>query len=62
MAGEREQAIQELEALMSEPSDVGPGCYRLDPLYADLRAHPRFETVLSLSERRRVSRAAPVAF
>lgn len=45
-AGERDRAIELLERLTAEPTDVGPGMLRLDPAWDPLRTHPRFRALL----------------
>ena len=43
LAGEPEKAIDQLEALLAVPYYVSPGWLRVDPTFASLRGHPRFE-------------------
>jgi len=42
LAGKYDQALDELEYLLSVPSTVSRWDLRLDPLYAPLRENPRF--------------------
>jgi len=44
--GEYDAAIEQLEHLLSIPSEVSSHLLRLDPIYDPLRDHPRFEALL----------------
>jgi tetratricopeptide (TPR) repeat protein len=46
LAGEHERAIDELEAILAQPSLLGRGRLRLDPIFDPLRDNPRFEKLL----------------
>ena len=46
MVGERDAAQDQLEYLMSIPGDLGVGALRLDPAWAPLRSHPRFQALI----------------
>jgi eukaryotic-like serine/threonine-protein kinase len=48
--GEHERAIDQLEYLLSVPSEVTNARLRLDPIYDPLRSNPRFQTLLTRSE------------
>ena len=41
--GERERALDRLEPILRAPFYLSPGWLRLDPAFAPLRGHPRFE-------------------
>ncbi len=41
--GDQESAIDTLERLLTVPHAITPAWLRIDPNYADLRGHPRFE-------------------
>jgi hypothetical protein len=43
MNGEPERALDRLEPLLRVPFYLSPGWIRLDPAFAALRGHPRFE-------------------
>jgi len=43
LTGERERALDLLEPLLEIPFYVSPGWLRVDPAFAPLRGHPRFE-------------------
>ena len=43
LTGETERALDQLEPLLRVPFYVSPGWLRLDPAFAPLRGHPRFE-------------------
>ncbi len=43
LVGEREKALDTLEAMLSVPSFFSPGWLRLDPSFAPLRGDPKFE-------------------
>ena len=47
LIGDYEAAFAEVEFLMSTWSYLGPGCLRLDPFYAPLRADPRLVELLA---------------
>jgi tetratricopeptide (TPR) repeat protein len=43
LAGQHEQALDRLESLMKIPYYLTPAWVRIDPTFAPLRGHPRFE-------------------
>jgi hypothetical protein len=45
--GEADAAIDELERLLAEPSDVSVHTLRLDPRWDPIREHPRFKALLN---------------
>jgi serine/threonine-protein kinase len=46
LAGDYEQALDQVEVLLSVPSDLSVGLLKLDPLWDPLRDHPRFQALL----------------
>jgi tetratricopeptide (TPR) repeat protein len=46
LVGERERALDELEALLARPYFVSPGWLRIDPTFEALRSHPRFKKLV----------------
>jgi len=46
MVGEYDKAVDELEFLLSIPSELSITLLRLDPAWAPLRDHPRFKGLL----------------
>ena len=46
MVGEYEAAIDQLEVLLSIPSELSVQLLRIDPRYDPLRDHPRFQALL----------------
>ena len=50
LAGEHERALDEIERLLSRPSELGPGGLNLDPIYDPLREDPRFRALLLEAE------------
>jgi hypothetical protein len=46
-AGERDSAVAQLERALKPPTGVWPQWLRVDPFYASLRGHPRFEAILA---------------
>lgn len=50
MVGEVDAAIDRLELLLSVPSDVSRGSLQVDPEFAPLRSHPRFQALLKKIE------------
>jgi serine/threonine-protein kinase len=49
--GEREQAIDQLEFLLSVPSELSVPLLRADPEWDGLRDHPRFQALLARGDR-----------
>jgi TolB-like protein/Tfp pilus assembly protein PilF len=47
MTGRHDEAMDEIEFLLSVPSDLHPPMLRLDPVWDPLRDHPRFQAVLA---------------
>jgi tetratricopeptide (TPR) repeat protein len=45
--GERDKAVDQLEALLAVPYFLSPGWLRIDPTLAPLRGHPRFERLIA---------------
>jgi eukaryotic-like serine/threonine-protein kinase len=45
--GDAEAAVEEVERLLAEPSEVSVHTVRLDPLYDPIRADPRFRALLT---------------
>jgi thioredoxin-like negative regulator of GroEL len=43
LVGEPEQALDQLEPLLRIPYFLSPGWLRIDPTFAPLREHPRFQ-------------------
>ena len=46
LVGERDKALDLLEAILKRPYFVSPGWLRIDPTFAELKGHPRFERLL----------------
>jgi hypothetical protein len=46
MAGNREKAIDNLERMLGKNYEVTPAWARIDPAWAPLRGHPRFERLV----------------
>jgi hypothetical protein len=44
--GEREKALDLLEPLLGIPYYLSPGWLAIDPNFASLKGHPRFEKLL----------------
>ena len=47
LTGEAEKAIDTLERLLARPYYLSPGWLRIDPTFNPLRAHPRFQRLVS---------------
>jgi tetratricopeptide (TPR) repeat protein len=47
MTGRHDEAMDQIEFLLSVPSDLHPPMLRLDPVWDPLRDHPRFQAVLA---------------
>ncbi|HXF49847.1 MAG TPA: hypothetical protein VNL73_10560 [Verrucomicrobiae bacterium] len=47
MVGEYDKAIDQLEYLFSIPSQISPALLRLDPMWAPLRGHARFQKLIN---------------
>ena len=43
MVGEPDKALDQLEPLLKTPYYLSPGWLRIDPTFAPLKSHPRFE-------------------
>jgi len=55
--GEREMALEQLEALAKTPGGPGYGGLRLSPMWDPLRGDPRFEKIVaSLAPKQMVSK------
>ena len=50
LAGEHDRALDEIERLLSRPSELGPGGLNLDPIYDPLRDSTRFQALVRESE------------
>ena len=46
MTGEYDAAVDQLEFLLSHPGDFSASLLRLDPTWAPLRDHPRFQRLI----------------
>jgi len=55
--GERELALEQLEALTKTPGDHNYGNLRLSPLWDPLRADPRFEKIVASLAPKEVARS-----
>jgi TolB-like protein len=47
LAGEREQALDRIEALLRTPFYLSPGWLRVDPTFDPVREHPRFRALIA---------------
>jgi adenylate cyclase len=47
LVGEPEKALDRLEALLKIPCSLSPGWLKIDPTFAPLRGHPRFERLVN---------------
>jgi serine/threonine-protein kinase len=47
LVGEAEKALDHLEPLLTVPYFLSPGWLRIDPAFAPLRGHPRFERLVA---------------
>jgi hypothetical protein len=45
-AGEPDRALEQIDLLLSIPNAFTPGFFNIEPSYAELRQHPRYEEVL----------------
>jgi hypothetical protein len=45
--GEPEKAVDRLEPLLEIPYVLSPGYLRIDPAFAPLRGHPRFQRLVA---------------
>ncbi len=45
--GDKEKTLDQLEVLLAVPYFVSPGWLRIDPTYAFLKGHPRFERLIA---------------
>jgi serine/threonine-protein kinase len=50
MVGEYDAAVEQLEYLLSIPSDISVPLLRIDPTWDPLRDHPRFQAMLAKYE------------
>jgi adenylate cyclase len=50
LLGEYDKALEQLEPLVEKPYLLSPGWLRIDPTFAPLRGHPRFERMVTVSE------------
>lgn len=47
LLGNTEKALDMLEAKLARPNYLSPGWLRIDPTFAPLRGHPRFEKLIA---------------
>jgi TolB-like protein len=47
LAGESVRALDQIERLVSRPSELGPGGLNLDPIYDPVRENPRFQALVA---------------
>jgi serine/threonine-protein kinase len=47
LLGNREKALDLLEGLLAQPYYLSPGWLRIDPTFAPLKGHPRFEKLIA---------------
>jgi serine/threonine-protein kinase len=50
MVGEHSAALDQLEILLTKPSDVSAALLRIDPTWAPLRGNPRFQKLIATRE------------
>jgi tetratricopeptide (TPR) repeat protein len=50
MVGKYDAAIDKLQYLLSIPGDISPSLLRVDPAWALLRGHPRFQELLGSAQ------------
>ena len=50
LAGESVRALDQIERLVSRPSELGPGGLNLDPIYDPVRENPRFQALVARLE------------
>jgi serine/threonine-protein kinase len=47
LVGEKERALDRLEPLLNRPFYLSPGLLKIDPAFAPLRGHPRFQRLVA---------------
>jgi hypothetical protein len=50
LAGEPEQALEQLEVLLKIPYYLSPGWLRIDPAFDPLRRNPRFQKMAEATQ------------